>query len=81
MPSSIQYKKIYIDSKFRSHESNSSSDFKVVLPETMSFKEDTVVYLDDICIPHSWDTIIQNINDKLYFKLYWTNLVPPGEII
>ena len=57
MPSSIQYKKIYIDSKFRSSDSNSSSDFKYELPETMSFKEDTVVYIDDICIPHSWESV------------------------
>ena len=42
MPSSIQYKKIYIDSKFRSLDSTSSSDFKIELAETMSFKEDTV---------------------------------------
>ena len=37
MPSSLQYKKIYIDTKFRSPESNSSSDLKYELPETMSF--------------------------------------------
>ena len=65
MPSSIQYKKIYIDSKYRSSDSNSSSDFKYELPETMSFKEDTVVYLDDICIPHSLESIIKDVNDKL----------------
>ncbi len=79
MPSSIQYKKIYIDSKFRSPESNSSSDFKWELPETMSFKEDTVVYLDDICIPHSWESILDNINNKLYFKVYEVNENPPTE--
>ena len=55
MPSSLQYKKIYIDTKYRSSDSNSASDFKYELPETMSFKEDTVVYLDDICRPHSWE--------------------------
>ena len=79
MPSSIQYKKIYIDSKFRSPESNSSSDFKWELPETMSFKEDTVVYLDDICISHSWEAVIKNINDKLYFKVYKINVLPEVE--
>ena len=57
MPSSIQYKKIYIVSKFRSSDSTSSSDFKYELPETMSFKEDTVVYVDDICIGHTWESI------------------------
>jgi len=79
MPSSIQYKKIYIDSKFRSSDSNSSSDFKYELPETMSFKEDTVVYLDDISIPHSWESVLENINNKLYFKVYEVNEVPETE--
>ena len=79
MPSSIQYKKIYIDSKFRSPESKSSSDFKIELPETLSFKEDTVFYLDDIQIPHSFESILDNINNKLYFKVYNINLSPNPE--
>lgn len=79
MPASLKYKKIYIDSKFRSSDSVSSSDFKIELPETMQFEENTVFYLDDICIPHSWDTIIADINNKLYFKLYETNEVPQVE--
>ena len=79
MPSSIKYKKIYIDTKFRDSSSISSSDFKYELPETMSFKEDTVVYLDDICIPHSWESILDNINNKLYFKVYEVNEVPETE--
>ena len=79
MPSSLKYKKIYIDSKFRSTDSVSSSDFKYELPETLTFHEVTVFYLDDICIPHSWDTILKDINDKLYFKLYVTATVPTQE--
>jgi len=79
MPSSLKYKKIYIDSKFRDPTSNSSSDFKIEIPETISFNENTVVYCDDICIPNVWDTIIENINDKLYFKVYNTNLSPEPE--
>ena len=79
MPSSLQYKKIYIDSKFRSPDSNSSSDFKIELPETMSFREDTCFYLDDITIPHSWPAIIANINNKLYFKVYKINQPPELE--
>ena len=79
MPSSIQYKKIYIDSKYRSSDSNSSSDFKVELPETMHFKEDTVFHLDDITIPHSWESILENTNDKLYFKVYKINVTPEEE--
>ena len=79
MPSSLQYKKIYIDSKFRHPSSNSSSDFKIELPETMTFKEDTCFYLDDICIPHSWPSIIKDINNKLYFKIFKINVLPEVE--
>jgi hypothetical protein len=80
MPASLKYKKIYFDSKFRSPDSASASDVKFELPETLTFNENTVFYLDDICIPHSWDTIIENINNKLYFKFYTTNAVPIQEI-
>ena len=45
----------------------------------MSFQENTGFYLDDICIPHSWETVIDNIHNKLYFKVYWLNEVPPQE--
>ena len=45
MPSSLQYKKIYIDSKYRTSDSNSSSDFKYELPETLTFSEKTVFLL------------------------------------
>ena len=79
MPSSLQYKKIYIDTKFRSPESNSASDFKYELPETMSFKEDTCVYIDDIAIPHSWEAVLENVNNKLYFKVYKINVLPEVE--
>ena len=53
MPSSLKYKKIYIDSKFRDPSSNSSSDFKTEIPETISFNDNTVCYCDDICILHA----------------------------
>ena len=79
MPSTLKYKKIYIDSKFRSSGSESSSNFKYELPETIAFHENTCAYLDDICIPHSLDTILQNINDKLYFKVYKINVLPELE--
>ena len=70
MPSSLQYKKIYFDSKFRSSDSTSSSDMKIELPETITLPQDNAaVYLDDITIPHSWESVLVNINNKLYFKV------------
>ena len=78
--SSIQYKKVYIDSKFRSPDSVSSSDFKYELPETITLPQDNaVVYLDDITINHSWESILDNINNKLYFKVYKLTPLPEVE--
>ena len=35
--SSIKYKKIYVDTKYKTADSKSTSDFKVELPETLFF--------------------------------------------
>ena len=68
MSSTLKFKKVYIDTKFMSPDSNSTSDFNIELPETMYFDNNSsVFYIDDICIPHSWYTIEKDVNDKLYF--------------
>ncbi len=67
MSSSLKYKKIYIDTKYMTPDSNSTSDFKIELPETMYFDNNSsVFYIDDVCIPHNWYSVTENINDKLY---------------
>lgn len=70
MASSIKYKKVYIDTKFKTADSQSTSDFKVELPETMHFQPNTVFYIDDVCIPHSWESIETDINDRVYVQIY-----------
>ena len=65
----LPVKKIYIDSKFRRKDSVSSSNFKIDLPYTLKLGENTVFYVDDVCVPHTWHTVEQNINDKLYLRL------------
>ena len=44
MPSTLKYKKIYIDSKFRSAGSNSSSDFKYELPDIIISRKYLCIY-------------------------------------
>ena len=65
----LPVKKIYIDSKFRRKDSVSSSNFKIDLPYTLKLGENTVFYVDDVCVPHTWHTVEPNINDKLYLRL------------
>ena len=63
--------KIDIDSKFKTLDSVSSSNFKIDLQNTLLFPENTVFYVDDISIPHSWYTIEENINDRIYIYIYF----------
>ena len=70
----LPIKKIYIDTKYKSRDSVSNSNFKINLPQTLTFPDDTVFYIDDISIPHSWYTIEENINDKLY--IYVSPITP-----
>ena len=62
----LPIKKIYIDTKYKSADSVSDSDFKIDLPQSLTFPENSVFYIDDVSIPHSWYVIETDINDKLY---------------
>ena len=66
---SLPVKKIYIDTKYKTRDSVSNSNFKVELPETLLFPENSVFYIDDVCIPNSWYSVEENVNDKLYVCL------------
>jgi hypothetical protein len=63
---SLPIKKIYVDTKYRVAGSRSSSDFTISLPISLTFPENTAFYIDDVCIPHSWYSVEENVNDKLY---------------
>jgi hypothetical protein len=62
----LPLKKIYIDTRFKTGDSISNSNFKVDLPTTVYWPDNTVYFIDDVCIPHSWHTIEKDVNDKLY---------------
>jgi hypothetical protein len=77
----LPIKKIYIDSRFKSSDSASDSDFKVDLPTTLLMPEDTGFYIDDVCIPHTWFPIEKNLNDTVVFHfdhIVWTATISPG---
>jgi len=82
MSSSLKFKKVYIDTKFMTPDSNSTSDFKIELPETIYFDNNSsVFYIDDICLPHSWYTVEENLNNKLYLHMQKENPVQRWSII
>ena len=50
-------KKVYADSRYRTHDSESTSDFKFELNQALDLPDNTACYVDDISIPHAWRTI------------------------
>jgi len=66
---SLPIKKIYVDTKYKSAGSVSNSNFKIDLPSSLTFPENTAFYIDDVCIPHSWHVIEANVNDKIYITI------------
>lgn len=65
----LPVKKIYIDSRRSTHDSRDSSNFKIDLPYTYKMPPDTVFFITDVCIPHSWYTVEFGINNRLYFQI------------
>ena len=62
--------RILIDSRFRQPDSTSTSDFRVELPETVLLDDGIGCVVFDICVPLTWYTVEENVNDKGYFRLY-----------
>ena len=64
----LEVKKIYIDTRFKTSDSRSDSDFTVELPKTINIPEDCIAYINDIVLPVSWTTIDER-NNKLYYSI------------
>ena len=58
-------KKMYVDSRFRTNDSVSNSDFKFESKASLELPDNTVCYVDGISIPHAWRTI-ESHNNKFY---------------
>ena len=66
MSKEIPYRKIYVDSRYRTKDSVSSSNFKIELPVTTQMPENTVFFITDVSISNAWKTVEEGINDSLY---------------
>ena len=67
--SMLPIKKIYIDSKYKTKDSISNANFKITLPQTITFGSNSVFYIDEVAIPHSWYTV-EDFNSKLYLSIF-----------
>ena len=58
-----EIKKAYVGSGFRTRGSNSDSSSKFEFKEPLDLPDNTVCYVDDISIPHTWRTIESHDNE------------------
>lgn len=76
----LPVKKIYIDSRHRTADSVDASNFKYELPYSLQMPDNTVFFVTDICIPHVFRLIEQDVNDRLYYT-YFCNMANQGSNI
>jgi len=61
----LPFRKLYTDTRFKTTDSISNSDFKYQLRVPASMPANTTFCIDEINIPYSWNTIEEGINDKI----------------
>ena len=66
---SIPIRTVYIDSRFKTRDSKSSSDFKYELAESIELPDKCVCYVDDVIIPVSWYNIDEN-SKNIFIRRY-----------
>jgi hypothetical protein len=64
----LEIKKVYIDTRFKTADSNSDSDFFIELPQNINIPDRCVCYIDDIVIPVSW-TSINETNNAIFIRV------------
>ena len=83
----IHAKKIYIDSRQSVSDVYNSANFRIELDRSYKMPPDTVFFITDCCIPHSWMTVETGSNDNIYFMAsddsgathkYYLGTMPPG---
>ena len=68
----LEVKKIYVDTRFKTADSRSDSDFYIDLPKTVNITDTVKCYIDDIVMPISFK-VVELHNNNLYFSIYYFN--------
>ena len=65
----LEVTKIYVDSRHRTADSVSDSDFRIQLGRNIFLPEKCVFHLENCVIPHSWYNIETDLNDTIYYTI------------
>ena len=63
-----EWRRIVIDSRFRTSDSTSNSDFYVELPYNVTVEKGSLAYIDAVSMSHSWPTVQEGVNDRIYVQ-------------
>ena len=69
-------KKMYIDTRHKSDDLKSTSDFTINLPNNITLPYNITFYITDITVPVSWYTVEAGRNDTIYFRINGTAYAP-----
>ena len=61
-----EFRRVVIDSRYKTADSESDSDFFVDLVYPMFIPKGSLVYVDAVSLSHSWPSVQKDINDKVY---------------
>ena len=64
----LPIKKVYVNSRYKTADSVSDSNFKFELPYVLTMPSDAIFYITDVCIPNLFKTIARGENDDLYYE-------------
>ena len=62
------WRRIVVDSRFRTASSVSNSDFSINLPYSVTVPAGSLMYVDSVCLSHAWPTVQAGINDHIYVQ-------------
>ena len=69
----LTYKKVYVNSKYRTSSSRGINDFQIELRETSEIPDGTIMQVHELAIPNTWYSINENI--KIYvFSIEFTTV-------
>ena len=77
---SLPIKKLYLDSRYKRHDSASNSNCKFELKQPIHLPLNCVAYIDDIQIPHTWYNV-SDTNNKLYIRSVNSSNVQNDQVI
>jgi hypothetical protein len=65
----LEVKKLYIDSRYRTADSSSDNDFKIQLGRNIVLPDNCQMHIEHCVVPHSWYNIETGINDTMYYSI------------